>query len=65
MKLKEFIITIEDENGFQRDIKVISTDSFSALKSLANGDCFQYNGGVVIDVNENLEHESQWSWNFC
>ena len=65
MKFKEFIITIEDKNGFQRDVKVISTDSFSALKSLANGDCFQYNGGVVIDVNENLEHESQWSWNFC
>lgn len=57
MKLKEFIITIEDENGFQRNVKVISTDSFSALKSLAWGNCFQYNGGVVVGVNENLEHE--------
>ena len=28
-------------------------------------DIYNWNGGVVVDVNENLEHESQWSWHLC
>lgn len=52
MTLKEFILTIEDKNGFKRDVKVIATDGSSAVKSIAYGNRFQYNDGVVVDVKE-------------
>lgn len=52
MTLKEFILTIEDKNGFKRDVKVIASDGSSAVKSLAYGNRFQYNDGVVVDIKE-------------
>lgn len=54
MTLKEFILTIEDKNGFKRDVKVIATDSSSAVRSIAYGNRYQYNDGVVVDVKESV-----------
>lgn len=52
MTLKEFIITIEDKNGFKRNVKVIAPDGTAAVKSIAYGNRFQYNDGVVVDIKE-------------
>lgn len=52
MVIKKFVVTIEDKNGFKRDVKVFSTDCSSAVKSFAYGNQLQYNDGVVVDVKE-------------
>lgn len=54
MSLSTYIVTIEDNRGFLRDVEVVANSSDDAVHALGYANNHVYGHGVVVGIKEKV-----------